>query len=175
MKLTPTTDRLQTRMLNLIYAENKNGIIGSNGSIPWIIPEELEYFKIVTMGSAIIMGRKTWESLPKKPLPHRHNVVISSADIDSFTVKPHLVAPSLGGALTLVSSYRIFIIGGEKLLRESLPLASYVYRTIVDDYSEGDTKSPQLVDEDFMIAHKQNRKSSNGINYTTQILKRVNP
>ena len=79
-------------MISLIFAVNLKNVIGSKGQIPWHIPEELKYFKEVTVDSAIVMGRLTWESLPIKPLPRRKNIVPSRQPIESFDVKPHIVS-----------------------------------------------------------------------------------
>ena len=65
--------------VHLIWAQDKNGVIGVNGQLPWHIPEDLYNFKRLTSGHPIVMGRKTWESLPFKPLPNRRNIVLSSS------------------------------------------------------------------------------------------------
>jgi dihydrofolate reductase len=123
--------------ISIIVAHNQQGIIGINGQIPWHIPEDLKRFKQLTMGKPIIMGRKTFESLGSKPLPGRLNVVISSAYKEGIYEAELgvLRAESLSTALRwlqLVGSYEeIFIIGGERLYREAIPLADTIYRTVV--------------------------------------------
>ena len=107
--------------LNIIVAISQNGVIGNKNTIPWYLPEDLKQFKAMTMNSVIIMGRNTWESLPKKPLPGRINIVISRTiqsipGVDVYT--------SLEAALSSVSkSYPekpMFCIGGETLYKEAL-------------------------------------------------------
>jgi dihydrofolate reductase len=124
--------------ISIIVAHNQQGIIGINGQIPWHIPEDLKRFKQLTMGKPIIMGRKTFESLGSKPLPGRLNVVISPSKCrESFYDNELgvLWADSLSTALRwlqLVGSYEeIFVIGGERLYREAIPLADTLYRTVV--------------------------------------------
>ena len=65
--------------VNLIVAHARNGVIGARGTIPWRVPGEMAYFKQVTLGHPVVMGRKTWESLPRKPLPGRRNLVVTRA------------------------------------------------------------------------------------------------
>ena len=66
-----------SHMISLVYAISNNGVIGKNGGLPWHMPSDLKHFKAVTLGKPVIMGRKTWESLPRKPLPGRQNIVVS--------------------------------------------------------------------------------------------------
>ena len=72
--------------IDMIWAQDKNGGIGKNGTLPWNISEDLQNFKKVTWGHPIIMGRKTWESLPFKPLPNRRNIVLSSQKVDDVEI-----------------------------------------------------------------------------------------
>ena len=129
--------------ISIIAAVNPQFIIGINGKIPWHIPEDLKRFKQLTMGKPIIMGRKTWESLGSKPLPGRMNVIVTSSNTvkegpagdETVVVK----VPQLDAILEFLrgaTSYdEVFIIGGERLYAEALPLADRMYITTVDAFS----------------------------------------
>lgn len=124
--------------ISIIVAHNQQGIIGINGQIPWHIPEDLKRFKQLTMGKPIIMGRKTFESLGSKPLPGRLNVVVSPSKVNKSqydcglgvlwvdSVRTALRWLQLGGDYE-----EVFVIGGERLYREAIPLADTLYRTVV--------------------------------------------
>lgn len=132
--------------ISIIVAHNQQGIIGINGRIPWHIPEDLKHFKQLTMGKPIIMGRKTFESIGSKPLPGRLNVVISSmygggVFQESFEV---VWASSLTAAIDWLGLVEeAFIIGGERLYAEAIPLAGTLYRTVVKSVNNiGDGTGP---------------------------------
>lgn len=135
-------------MINLIVACDPTGIIGVNGKLPWHIPEDLKRFKELTMGNTMIMGRKTWESLPDnvRPLPGRCNIVLSNSDTWSCDTKPKshhelelMDAYSIDEAIKLSQRHHpekeIFIIGGASVYREALErdLVDRVYLTITPD------------------------------------------
>ena len=108
-------------MLSLIVARARNGAIGRAGAIPWDVPEDLKSFQRETLGGAVIMGRKTWESLPVKPLPRRLNIVVSAR-----TGVAELVAPDVRAAVALAYERghdRVYGIGGARIYQEMLPLA----------------------------------------------------
>jgi dihydrofolate reductase len=104
--------------LNLIVAMDENNCIGTDKGLPWHIPDELKHFKETTNGFAVIMGRNTWESLPKQPLPNRLNIVLSNT-LESLSGA--CVVTSLAEAIELGVGYKeIFIIGGEKVYRQAM-------------------------------------------------------
>ncbi|WP_425099635.1 dihydrofolate reductase [Tropicibacter sp. S64] len=117
-------------MLTLIAARARNGAIGKAGDIPWHAPEDLAMFKRETLGGALIMGRRTWESLPVKPLKSRLNVVVTSnPDLCEIT------APSVEAALALCRAqgwFRVYGIGGQSIYEALLPLADRLLVTEVD-------------------------------------------
>ncbi len=116
-------------MLTLIAARARNGAIGKDNTIPWFAPEDLAHFQRETLGGALIMGRRTWESLPVKPLKKRLNCVISSDP----TLAEH-VFPSPEAALTAARAegyHRLYGIGGEAIYRALLPLADRLMVTEV--------------------------------------------
>lgn len=121
-------------MLTLIAARARNGAIGKNGEIPWHIPEDLAFFKRETLGGAIVMGRRTWESLPYKPLKDRLNLVVTS----TLDLPGHAV-PDLDTAIQTAQDAgysRIYGIGGERIYRELLPRADRLLITEVDTVVE---------------------------------------
>ena len=115
--------------INIIAACDQNGLIGINGRIPWYIPEDLQRFKRLTTGNAIIMGRKTWENLPIKPLPDRFNIVISKkATFGTIPDMDITVQASLASALQIaeIEGYQeVFIIGGQRLYEEAFTISGY--------------------------------------------------
>ena len=104
--------------IHLIWAQDFKGGIGKNGQLPWHISEDLKNFKKITLDSTIIMGRKTWDSLPFKPLPKRRNIVLSSSDISNIEVY-HNVENCIE-ILKKESISKIFIIGGASIYKACL-------------------------------------------------------
>lgn len=128
--------------LSLIAALANNRVIGKNGGMPWHIPEDLRYFKRVTLGKPIIMGRKTFDSIGR-PLPGRDNIVVSRNP--KLSVEGARVTHSLQEALdfaTDLPSEEVFVIGGAQLYAAVLPDADKLYLTYVDTDVEGDTFFP---------------------------------
>ena len=126
--------------LTLIVARARNGVIGKNNAMPWKIPGEQAYFKRVTMGHPIIMGRKTWQSIGR-PLPGRRNIVVSrDASLDAPGAE---VAASLDEALTRTQGATdVFVIGGAQLYAAALPRADRLLITEIDHDFDGDTTFP---------------------------------
>lgn len=129
-------------MVSIIVAIAKNGTIGDKNSLLWHIKEDMRFFRTTTSGHAVIMGRKTFESLGSKPLPKRTNIVITRADREfdgAFT------AHSLEEAIRLAGSdEEIFIIGGAQIYAEALNVADRLYITHVDREYDGDTSFPEV-------------------------------
>lgn len=128
---------LKKREVALVYAKSKNGVIGLNNTIPWRCSADLAEFKRTTMGGTVIMGRKTWESLPVKPLPDRQCIVVTNQP--GYEAKGAEVAHSLEDALGLANNYRVFIIGGASLYQQGMQYAHTIYETTVQVDVEGDT------------------------------------
>ena len=130
-------------VLSLIVAVSDNGVIGREGGLPWRLPEDLKWFKARTMGKPIIMGRKTWESFPKRPLPGRTNIIVTRQA--SYVAPDAVVAPSLDAALDLArreNPDEIMIIGGAQLYAQALGLVTRIYLTQVAVTVEGDAFFP---------------------------------
>ena len=114
-------------MLEMIVAHAENGVIGNAGTMPWHIPEDLKHFKTVTTGAAVIMGRKTFESIGRA-LPKRRNIVITRQP--DYVAAGCTVVPSLDAALKAAGAEpRVFIIGGGEIYRQALPLADRLWIT----------------------------------------------
>jgi len=129
--------------LSLIVAASENGCIGRDGDLPWRLPEDLKRFKQVTLGKPIIMGRKTWESFPKRPLPGRTNIIVTRQA--SYVAPDAVVAPSLDAALDVArreNPDEIMIIGGAQLYAQALGLVTRIYLTQVAITVEGDAFFP---------------------------------
>lgn len=101
-------------MITLILSADKNWLIGKNNDLPWRIPEDLQHFKETTTGKSVVMGRKTWDSLPKKPLPGRQNIVISTKNVENC-----VCVNSLDKAIQAAVS-DVFIIGGAQIFELAL-------------------------------------------------------
>ena len=121
----------------------RNGVIGRDGAIPWQIPEDMRHFRELTIGHPVVMGRRTWDSLPDRfrPLPGRRNIVVTRNP--DWHADGAVRAGSLGEALELVEdSDRVFVIGGAQLYADALPLADELLITEIDAGVEGDTFFP---------------------------------
>ena len=121
-----------------VVARAENGVIGKDGGLPWHLPQDLKRFKALTMGAPMIMGRKTFESLPKL-LPGRRHIVLTRSNWQAEGVE---VARSVDGALSLVSEPRVSVVGGAEIFRLFEPLADRVELTEVHGRPEGDTVMP---------------------------------
>jgi len=133
--------------LALVVARARNGVIGRDGDLPWRLRSDLQRFKAVTMGKPCIMGRRTWESLPLKPLPGRLNLVLSKDE--SFLAKGALVCTTLDEAVDIARETamddgvdEICVIGGTALFEAALPRAKRLYLTEVEAGPEGDAVFP---------------------------------
>jgi dihydrofolate reductase len=123
--------------LVLVVAIADNGVIGKDGGIPWHISEDMKRFKALTMGHAIVMGRKTWDSLPRKPLPGRINVVVTRQE--GWQAEGAVTASSLGQA-TSGTSGTVMVIGGAEIYERALPLATRIELTEVHKDFDGDAR-----------------------------------
>lgn len=141
--------RAENAVIGMIWAQGSTGVIGAGGTMPWHLPEDLAHFSGITSGHPVIMGRRTWESLPDlhRPLPGRTNIVISSNQelstpgaVRVGNLASALIEASLSGS----GSNQIWIIGGGSLYREALGLADTIVITRVDIDTEGDTYAPAL-------------------------------
>lgn len=131
--------------LHLIYARAANGVIGKDNQLPWHLPEDLAHFKRTTLGCPVIMGRKTWDSLPPKfrPLPGRLNIVVSRDP--AFAAEGASVAHSLDAAREQCpAGSEVWVIGGAQIYAQALPLAHTVVVTEIARDFDGDAFAPTL-------------------------------
>ena len=130
----------------IIAAMAENRVIGKNNALPWSIKADMAHFKELTMGCPCIMGRKTWESLPKRPLPGRLNIVISRS-LAAEAAPGAVVLPSLQEAVQHCAGHeKIFICGGASIYREALTLANKIELTVIHRQYEGDAFFPEIDD-----------------------------
>ncbi|MBU4422804.1 MULTISPECIES: dihydrofolate reductase [unclassified Acidovorax] len=150
----------------LIYARAANGVIGRDGSMPWHLPEDLAHFKRLTLGHPVIMGRKTWDSLPERfrPLPGRTNIVITrQTDWHENGVQR---ASSLREALQFcASSDTVWVMGGAQIYAQALPLAHRVEVTEIAQNFDGDAHAPVLGPE-WVEAARENHTSASGLPFS---------
>ncbi|MFN4184996.1 MAG: dihydrofolate reductase [Hyphomonas sp.] len=135
--------------LCLIVAQARNRVIGAAGALPWRLKDDMAFFKATTMGAPVIMGRKTWESFPKRPLPGRENIVLTRDwDYDAAQARVYSSFPAAMNAGRAIASREgkdeVFVIGGAEIYALALPFADRIYLTEVDAEIEGDTFFPQL-------------------------------
>jgi len=146
--------------LALVVAMAQNRVIGRANTMPWHLPSELQFFKQITLGKPIIMGRKTWESIGK-PLPGRENIVVTRTK--GYQAPGAHCVSSLSQAVTLAAKLileqeleaEICIIGGGQLYREAIAIADRLYVTHVFLEPEGDTLFPDILPQDWLPVHRE--------------------
>lgn len=146
-------------MIGLVWAQSANGVIGRDGTLPWHLPEDLERFRALTMGATVLMGRRTWESLPARfrPLPGRRNLVLSRTPqpgVETFR--------ELTRALAAVSG-DVWVIGGAAVYRAALPVADRIVVTEIQELFDGDTHAPDVGRVPDSVGAWQ--ESSTGLHY----------
>ena len=157
----------------IIAAMAENRVIGKDNALPWSLKADMAHFKELTMGWPCVMGRKTWESLPKKPLPGRLNIVISRS-LAADAAPGATVVPSLQDAIQHCAEYeKVFICGGASIYHEAFPLAHKIELTVIHRLYEGDTFFPEIddaqwtktgtvdFDELSFISYSRNHERSN--------------
>ncbi|MCL2759912.1 MAG: dihydrofolate reductase [Treponema sp.] len=154
----------------LIAAMAENRVIGKDNAMPWSIKGNLAHFKEETMGWPCIMGRKTWESLPKKPLPGRLNIVISNTLTPSISPTPPcdknpIILSSLSSAIEFCAGYeKVFICGGESVYAQAMPLASKIILTLIPGDYDGDTFFPEI-NNNWLITNTVNYENFSIVTY----------
>ena len=159
----------------LIAAVARNGVIGLHGRLPWRLPDDLKRFRALTSGHAIVMGRKTWESIGK-PLPERQNIVVSR-HLD-FAAPGAVVAHSLPEAIGLAAMPSpLFIIGGEAIYRDALPLADHLFLTEIHRQFDGDAKFPDFDRTQWRETARESRRldGDSGFAYDFASYSRLRP
>jgi len=147
-------------MISIIVAVSENHAIGKDNRLLWHIPDDLKRFKKITSGHTVIMGKRTWESLPVRPLPGRKNIVISDVPGDNFPGST--VVFSIREAMDqCAGDEECFVIGGASVYAQFLPLAGRLYITHVHKEFKGDTFFPEI-DEKVWKAVSRERVSATG-------------
>jgi dihydrofolate reductase len=146
-------------VIGLIWAQAPDGVIGRDGTMPWHIPEDMKHFREITAGSAVLMGRRTWESLPPRfrPLPGRRNLVLSRTPQEGAET-----FPSLEKALADVTG-DLWVMGGSAVYTAALPFADRVEVTEIREAFEGDTYAPAIDRAPISVGEWQ--ESSSGLHY----------
>jgi len=155
-----------SRDVVIVVARARNGVIGIENRLPWHLPEDLKHFKALTTGNAVIMGRKTWESLPPKfrPLPGRLNIVVTRDR--GYVADGATVAHSLPAAVAAAGEHKAFVIGGAEIYAQALPLATRLEITEVDADIPGDAFFPALDAAAWREAARETHRSSNGLGFS---------
>jgi dihydrofolate reductase len=141
-------------MITIIVATDQNNGIGYMNNLLAHLPGDLQRFRKITMGHCLIMGKKTWESLPKKPLSGRKNIVLTDNELDCFNCAE--TARSIDEALTLCDPGReVFVIGGGSVYRQFMPLADRLLVTHIHRVFEADTFFPEINPDDWYISDQE--------------------
>lgn len=161
--------------VSIIVAASTNGVIGKDGDLPWNLPSDLKYFKKVTTGYPVIMGRKCWESIPERfrPLPNRTNVVITR-NPDYKTYSDALVRSNLSLAIEeqLWDNDEVFIIGGAEIYKEAFKFADKLYLTQIYNKVNGDTYLSGLEASDWQLIESSPMIEENGFNFKFEVYDR---
>ncbi len=147
------TDTNPRPKLSIIVAQAQNGAIGRNGDLLWHLGDDLKHFKKITMGHPVVMGRRTWDSLPKRPLPGRRNIVMT--ENPAFEADGAEAVHSINGLFKALKGCdeEVFVIGGAAIYNMLLPFASRLYVTqIYRDY-DGDVFFPTIDMSEFTLVN----------------------
>ncbi len=167
-------------MISLLVAHSSNRTIGRDGGLPWHLPADMKRFRELTTGHTVVMGRKTFESLPDayRPLPDRRNLVLSRNP--RYGVPGAEVFPDLQSTLDAWRESapddrggECFVIGGGDTYREALALAGRVYATEIEEEVEGDTFFPALAEDEWSCVEQSERMLENGHAFTFRTYERA--
>lgn len=143
--------------LSLVAACGENRVIGRDGGLPWHLPADLARFRRLTIGHAVIMGRRTWESIGERPLAGRRNLVVTSRPLAGAGAERF---PSLEAALAAVRDYpEPCVVGGEALYRAALPLATRIHLTVVHASPPGDTFFPEVEWSEWKLGFEERHEA----------------
>ena len=162
----------------LVVAVARNGVIGRRGHLPWHISSDLKHFKTITLGKPLIMGRKTWESLPRRPLPGRMNIVITRDR--EYQADGAIIAHDLAGAIEAAAKTgidEICVIGGGEIFQEFLPRASRIYLSEVDLAPVGDIFFPAIDPLGWREVSRESFEAGprDEAGFTLRVLDRISP
>lgn len=152
--------------ISLVVGMANGNVIGINNTLPWHIPADLKHFKEVTLGKPIIMGRKTWASLPFKPLPKRRNLVISRQADYIAVDTPHTEGhTSLASALAACPEAEVCIIGGAQIYAQAMAIATDLQVTLIDLDIDGDAFFPHIDPSIWQVCSSEEHETEDGIHY----------
>jgi len=159
-------------VLSIVVAHSSNRVIGRDGALPWRLPSDLRRFRELTRGHAVLMGRRTFESLPDRfrPLPERRNLVLSGdrsyapAGAEAFTALEDALA---------ACARKCFVIGGEDTYRQALPLCERVYTTEIEAEVEGDAFFPEIGPDGWRCVECSERLHENDLAFTFRVYERA--
>ncbi len=160
--------------ITLIAAVARNRVIGCDNQLIWHLPEDMAYFKAVTAGHTVLMGRKTWDSLPSRfrPLPGRRNIVLTRQH--GFVAEGAEVIDSLPMALQkMAADEMVFVIGGADLYAQALPLAERLMLTEIELEPQGDVFFPPFSRQDWRETSRQPGVSADGTHYAFVVYERT--
>ncbi len=159
-------------MISIVVAHAANGVIGRDGGLPWRLPTDMRRFRELTTGHTVVMGRRTFESLPGayRPLPDRRNLVLSS-DAD-YAAEGAEVFTELDAALAACAG-ECFVIGGGVTYGEALPRTQRVYATEIDLALDGDVFFPQLAESEWRLMERSEPISENAHSFTFCVYERT--
>lgn len=140
--------------INYVWAEDLDGNIGKNGTLPWHVKADMQHFKQVTMNHPVIMGRTTYDSIGR-PLPHRENIVLSHRPIADQQVTTLTSLRALQDWLAASQAPEIDVIGGAQLFAALLPQATTFYKTVINGHYDGDTKMPPINYDQWHLVDRQ--------------------
>ncbi len=153
--------------VHLIFARAANGVIGRDNALPWHLPEDMAHFRTLTRGCPVVMGRKTWDSLPPRfrPLPGRRNIVVTRQA--GWSAEGADAAAGLAEAFALCAeAAHVWVIGGAQIYAEALPLAHALEVTEIHADFEGDAYAPMIAAGDWREVSRQDLRSDQGLAFS---------
>jgi len=159
-------------VIALVVAHTANRVIGRDGGLPWRLPSDMRHFRELTSGHTVLMGRRTFESLPDvfRPLPDRRNLVLSS---DSGYEAPGAETFTALSAALEVCGEDCYVIGGGVTYRETLPLAQRIYATEIETELEGDVFFPELEEQRWRCVQSSEQIVENELAFTFRTYERT--
>jgi len=165
--------RSRVRGLAIVAAVASNGVIGASGALPWRLKHDLRHFRDLTLGHAVVMGRRTWESLPG-PLAGRENIVVTARA--GYVATGARIVRGLDEALAIVAMPPpVFCIGGGELYREALARADTMYLTEIARDHEGDVRFPAFPRSDWREVAREAHRGDDGLDYAFVTYERARP
>ncbi len=142
-------------MLAAIWAQDQNGLIGKNEALPWYLPDDLKFFKEMTIGNTLIMGRRTFEGMGGRPLPGRTTIILTRNPDYQAPAGVH-VMHDVNAVLEYAQKkeHAVFIAGGAAVYTALLPFCDYIFRTVIEDSFEGDTYFPAIEWKNWRLVKK---------------------